>query len=115
MPSGTITSIHTLLRSTYSIMNNMPEHPPRAPKLTNNIDTGSLDNLLSYIDNYEGTIPQPSTANQKRPPVVSPIQRLIEQAAERMPEALIFPLITVWRKLDRSFKDEDIIQDALQA
>ena len=96
-------------------MNNMPEHPSCAPKLTDNIDTGSLDNPLSYIDKYEGIIPQLSAATQKRPPVVSPIQRLIEQAAERMPEAFIFPLITVWRKLDRSFKDQDIIQDALQA
>ena len=115
MSSGTITSIHTLLKSTYSPTNNMPEHPSHAPKLADNVNTGSLDNLLSYIENYEGIIPQPSAATQKRPPVVSPIQRLIEQAAERMPEALIFPLTTVWRKLDRSFKDQNIIQDALQA
>jgi hypothetical protein len=86
----------------------MPKYAPHAFELITNANIGSINLVLSFVDNFEDTVSQPLSDTKKATRVVSPILRIIEHATKCVPEAFAFPFVTVWRTINESFKDQDL-------
>ena len=86
----------------------MPRYAPRASDVIANAKIGSIDQVSSLIDNYEDTVSQSLSDTKKAARVASPTPRVIGRAIKRVPGAFTFLFITVWRRISRSFEDQDL-------